>query len=202
MIKNSFTACFISVLFINCKPKAATHFQKYEREFNRSEYMTKDGKCFTLEIPKSWREIEVKAIDSDVMVFVNSLNDTITSDYGRYSNSLNEELPTVFTKNDYNKLSDQEKNKLKKDDFLVIENYDNYNPNNLYKSTSAIYKIDHKNAKVVVPKISGKGITGVYFDKLSAGENNAMKLNMYGQNVNKITETEILNAVSTIKFKY
>lgn len=202
MIKNSITACFISVLFINCKPKAATHFQKYEREFNRSEYMIKNGESFTLEIPKSWREIEVKATDSDIMVFVNSLNDTITSDYGRYSNSLNEELPTVFTENDYSKLSDEEKNKLKKDDFLVIENYDNYNPNNLYKSTSAMYKIDNKNAKVVVPKISGKGIAGVYFDKLSAGENNVMKLNMYGQNVNKITETEILNAVSTIKFKY
>ena len=202
MTKSIFLNFFIFLLFINCKTKAIEDYPKYEKTFNTTEYKIKDKVYFSLKIPKSWKEIEVNGIDSDVMIFVNSLNDTITSDYGWYSNSLNDEdLPTVYTKNEYNALSENDKNNLKESEYVIIEDYNNFNYNSITKSIYKIYKIDNRKAKVVMPKASGKGITGVYFEKLYKVRGNFMNLNLYGYDVNKETEEEILNVISTIKFK-
>ena len=201
MTKIIFLNSFIFLLFINCKSKIIVDYPKYEKTYSTTEYKTKENIDFSLKIPKTWKEIEVSGIDSDVMVFVNSLNDTITSDYGWHSNSLkDEDLPAIFTKIEFNELSENEKVNLKENEYIIIEDYNNFDYNSITKSVSEIYKIDNRKAKVVVPKISGKGITGVYFEKLYKERGGFMNLNLYGYNVNKETEVEILNVISTIKF--
>lgn len=177
-------------------------YPNFKRKFNSSEYKIKDKTDFSFKIPNSWKEIEVNGIDSDVSVFVNSLNDTITSDYGWYSNSLQEEdLPSVFTKNDYDKLSEKEKNNLKENEYIIVEDYNNFDYESITKSVSKFYIIDNKKAKIVNTKKSGTGITGVYFEKLYKERGNYMNLNLYGYDVKKETEEEILNVISTLKFK-
>lgn len=178
------------------------NYPNFKRKFNSSEYKIKDKIDFSFKIPNSWKEIEVNGIDSDVSVFVNSLNDTITSDYGWYSNNLEEEdLPSIFTKKDYDKLSEKEKNNLKENEYIIVENYNNFDYESITKSFSKFYIIDNKKAKIVNPKKSETGITGVYFEKLYKERGNYMNLNLYGNNVKKETEEEILNVISTFKFK-
>ncbi|WP_026726225.1 hypothetical protein [Flavobacterium sasangense] len=192
-----FTFCFL----ISCQNNRTQNYPNFKRKFNSSEYKIKDKIDFSFKIPNSWNEIEVNGIDSDVSVFVNSLNDTITSDYGWYSNNLEEDLPTLYTKTDYDKLSQKEKNNLKENEYVIVEDYNNFDDKGISKSLSKFYVLDNKKAKIVNPKLSGIGITGVYFEKLYKERGNYMNLNLYGYNVKKETGEEILNVISTIKFK-
>ncbi|TKC09686.1 hypothetical protein [Pedobacter frigoris] len=60
--------------------------------------------------------------------------------------------------------------------------------------------IDNKKAKIVRPKISGKGMTGVYIESLgdSYGDRDRFQLN--GQNLTSANEQLLIKALKTLKF--
>jgi len=60
--------------------------------------------------------------------------------------------------------------------------------------------IDGHKAKIVVPKVAGSGITGVYFDKLGGSEGMPqIKLNLYGKNFTLFQQEIILGIFRTLK---
>ena len=60
--------------------------------------------------------------------------------------------------------------------------------------------IDGHKAKIVVPKVTGSGITGVYFDKLGGNEGMPQtKLNLYGKNFTLSQQETILGIFRTLK---
>lgn len=55
-------------------------------------------------------------------------------------------------------------------------------------------------AKIVIPKVTGNGTTGVYFGDLG-GEIQKTRFNIYGQNLNASQQETALKVFRTLKFK-
>ncbi len=59
--------------------------------------------------------------------------------------------------------------------------------------------IDGHRAKIVVPKVTGNGITGVYFDKLGGGGPQQTRFNLYGENFTSAQQETVLKIFRTLK---
>ena len=59
--------------------------------------------------------------------------------------------------------------------------------------------IDGYKAKVVVPKVTGNGITGVYFDKLGDEGPQRTRFNLYGENFTSSQQETALKIFRTLK---
>lgn len=78
-------------------------------------------------------------------------------------------------------------NKVNEEDFKINKNH--------FKSISGY------NAKIVSPKKSGNGLTGIYIDSLGTSSIGKIKFNLYSLNLNTKNQKELLTAIKTIKFK-
>jgi hypothetical protein len=72
---------------------------------------------------------------------------------------------------------------------------------NAEKNTITWETIDGRNAKIVYPKQSGNGTTGIYIDSLwREGAVSVDKFNLYGVNLEPANEKVLLQALKTLKF--
>jgi hypothetical protein len=157
---------------------------------------------FSIEIPENWKYIKKRGYDSFVGEIAIDEKDTLTFDYGMYSNSLNEELNLSYSKDSVFK---EVINEDKKDTLNVyIKKYfakrDTLNIQELYLTKSNFEIIYNLKAKVVTPKKSGIGLTGVYFEKIKKNDN-GIKLKISGNNLSTQNQLLFLKAIRTIKFK-
>ncbi len=60
--------------------------------------------------------------------------------------------------------------------------------------------IDNKRAKIVRPKKSGTGITGIYLDSIASSKYGNIKFQLSGYNLKPENEELVLTAIKTIKF--
>jgi hypothetical protein len=160
---------------------------------NNAGKHTLDFGRFTIETPDSWNQIkEHIPYDSYVgRIAVDSV-DTIYFDLGLHSNSLTEYVKindgnsTLF----YSK--ENLNNHIVKGDSLEIDS--------LVKSKFFWDIFDRRKTKIVTPKISGIGTTGIYIDSLWKEGGNIEKFNLYGTNLNPVTEKLLLESIKTLKF--
>ncbi len=113
-----------------------------------------DFNAFQIKAPGKWQKIKLQGIDSYVGGLTDG-KDTLTFDFGQYSNDLTEDADKQLYSND---------------------------------------TINGKFGIVTKPKITGKGILGVYFNNVD-GE----RFNLYTFNSNN--EDTIIAIFQTIKFK-
>jgi hypothetical protein len=128
---------------------------------------------FTIEVPKSWNPVRENGIDSQVgRIAIDDL-DTLSFDLGWYSNDLSEEYS---------------------------RDYDKPGVEKLLKNSTTFEIIDSKKAKIVTPKKTGLGTTGVYFDSLWSAGASADRFQLNGKNLKPENEKLLLKALRTIKF--
>ncbi|MEJ2882216.1 hypothetical protein [Pedobacter sp. GR22-6] len=60
--------------------------------------------------------------------------------------------------------------------------------------------ISNKKAKIVRPKVSGKGLTGVYIDSIGNTPYGRIRFQLNGRNLTAANEELLLTAIKTIKF--
>jgi len=60
--------------------------------------------------------------------------------------------------------------------------------------------IDHRLVKLVFPRISGNGLTGVYIDSLWQKGSSKIRFNLAGTDLKVQNEKDLLNAVKTLRF--
>lgn len=163
---------------------------------------TLDLKAFTIKTVDSWKYIERRGIDSFVGDIAIDNKDTLNFDYGLYSNSLREDLDYIIGKDSI--LSrDFEKDKL---DTINSPHYKfyalrkNVNLEDLYENKYYFQNVAGLKAKIVVPKKSGKGMTGIYFENTNK-TGKGMRLQISGYNLSKENQELFLNAMKTIEFK-
>lgn len=70
----------------------------------------------------------------------------------------------------------------------------------LLKNSTTFEIIDSKKAKIVTPKKTGLGTTGVYFDSLWSAGASADRFQLNGKNLKPENEKLLLKALRTIKF--
>ncbi|MDR6487897.1 hypothetical protein J2799_002402 [Chryseobacterium vietnamense] len=157
-----------------------------------------DFRSFTLQTPKDWSKLKGDAYDSNAGIIITKNNDSIFYDYGPYSNSLEQLSTPVISRKDLNELL---KVNPKIDTALFIILNENENQEDFIKSKIIYKKIDGSKAKILEPKQVGKGITGVYIDSLKTGSIGKIRFNLYGTNLKKENQVELLKAIQTLQFR-
>lgn len=164
---------------------------------NSQKTKSMDFRSFTLQAPKYWNKLKLDAYDSNAGIIVTKNNDSIFYDYGPYSYSLEENV-TIISRKDFNELLTVNPN-ADTTEFIVIDK--NANREDFVKSKITYKKIDGYDAKIVEPKQVGKGITGVYIDSLKTGSIGKISFNLYGTNLKKESQVELLKAIQTLQFR-
>lgn len=190
-----------------CNTPKKTHKMKYSLILSflillnceNSKTKKEDFNVFEIEIPKTWKKIKLKGIDSNVGAIITDKNDTIFYDYGLYSNDLTEN-PIIIDKKMLSFIKESNKN-FDKSEFIVVSNLDSVNIENykLNNETNAI--ISNLNCKIINPKKIGNGITGIYFPNVKKSDSKIIKFNLIGTNLNEDNNELLLQAFHTIKFK-
>ncbi len=164
---------------------------------NSQKTKSMDFRSFTLQVPKDWGKLKPDAYDSNAGIIVTKNNDSIFYDYGPYSNSLEQLSTPVISRKDLNELL---KVNPDADTTLFIILNENENQEDFIKSKITYKKIDGYNAKILEPKQVGKGITGVYIDSLKTESIGKIRFNLYGTNLKKEKQVELLKAIQTLNF--
>ncbi|WP_139325963.1 hypothetical protein [Chryseobacterium sp. RU33C] len=155
-----------------------------------------DFRSFKLQAPKDWSKLKLGAYDSNAGIIITKNNDSIFYDYGPYSYTLEENV-TIINRKDFNKLLAVNP-KADTTQFIVIDK--NVNREDFVKSKITYKKIDGYKVKILEPKQVGKGITGVYIDSLKTGSIGKIRFNLYGTNLKKESQVELLKAIHTLQF--
>lgn len=178
IIKTSF---ILSVLnFIGC---TGTYYNK-KTDFNQ----------YTMDIPQSWRKVELKGIDSHVFLIITKNGDSIFSDYGKYSEKF-DETNKVFS---YEQIK-----KIKSSGMDITGLYYSKKPEidqaqgTFLKEYYYYDTINKITGKIKVPKITGKGEVGIYFSNLK--DNNSLTIS--GKNLNEADQNILLDSFKSIMIK-
>ncbi|NRF38327.1 hypothetical protein [Pedobacter foliorum] len=161
---------------------------------------TLDAGHFTIEVPSSWKILKQKSIDSFVGKIAIDETDTISFDLGWYSSSLEEEK-SYYLENDRVFLRDKEKSK---SDTLFYKYYgrkDTVNLEKFLKNKVSFEIIDNKKVKIIYPKKTGHGTTGIYIDSVWVKGSEVDRFQLNGEDLKPENEKKLLYAIRTIKFK-
>lgn len=162
-------------------------------------YRTKkmDFGLFTLEAPYTWQQVKKNGIDSYVGAIAVDKSDTLYFDLGMYSNNLTEPNIEIITRQMMEEsATDSIKDIIVRDMPLDVDlDADRFRKQNVSWDT-----IDHRCAKIVFPRISGNGLTGVYIDSLWLRGSSKIRFNLAGADLKVQNEKDLLNAVKTLRF--
>lgn len=145
---------------------------------------------YIMTIPAEWNIVEIQAIDSDATIIVTKNKDSILCDYGNYTNSFNE-TNKVFSQEqilNYKSMGVDTKD-LYSSDMPEIDQAQG----TFLKEYYLYDTIDGEKAKIKIPKLYGKGETGIYFtDKNIA---------IIGFNLDATEQRLLLESFKTVRFR-
>jgi hypothetical protein len=181
------TTLTLSLIFISC-------------DRVKEEKKTLDFGLFTIEVPRTWEKVKRQGIDSYVGQIAIDETDTLEFDLGWYSNSL-KEVPNFRVEQGRVHVLNE---KLSKSDSLVYDfagTIDTVDIDKFLRDSVTWTTIDNRKAKLVQPKKSGRGTTGVYIDSLWAAGSDIDKFEINGQNLKPDNERLFIQAIKTLRFK-
>ena len=148
---------------------------------------------FKIDVPSTWQQVKADGIDSYVGQMILDKGDTVSFDLGWYSNSLDDESVYVDSNGNVFSIDDESNPKFYgKADTVDVEKL---KMNNVKWIT-----IDGRRAKIVQPKQTGKGMTGIYFDSLWTRGSGTDRFQMNGKHLDPENEKHLLAAFETLKF--
>ncbi|MCW1960541.1 hypothetical protein [Chryseobacterium viscerum] len=157
-----------------------------------------DFGSFKIQAPKTWNKLKTDAYDSNAGIIVTKNNDSVFYDYGPYSNSLEEPTGAIISRKDLNELL-KVNPEADTTAFMILN--EDANQEDFIKSKITYKKIDGYKAKILAPKQIGKGMTGVYIDSIKTVSLGKIRFNLYGTNLKKENQIELLKAIQTLQFR-
>jgi hypothetical protein len=169
---------------------------------NFSSETEMDFGAFSMRIPKNWIYMKQSGIDSFVGKIALDEKDTLRFDYGLYSNSLEEDLDFIVTKDS---VFTFEENENRND---TVNRYtqkfyakrDTLEMEKLYKTECTFEVVNNLKAKIITPKKAGIGLTGVYFENTKPN-GKGVRFQISGYNLSEVNQKEFLKAIRSLKFK-
>ena len=155
-----------------------------------------DFKAFTIEVPSTWKKVKDQGIDSYVGSIAIDSVDTVRFDLGVWSNSLTEDQPVLWKRSEVQNLPNFDTTQ-----FILVDSPLREDPDMFRKQALTWDTIDGREAKIVFPRRSGKGLTGIYIDSLWMSRGDVDRFNFLGIDLNPVNEREFLKAIKTIKFQ-
>ncbi|WP_153796271.1 hypothetical protein [Foetidibacter luteolus] len=174
------------LLFIGCADKNS-----------KSDKQILDFGSFSIVTPNGWTKIKAQGVDSYVGRIAIDNIDTLHFDLGWYSNKLNEYEPTIL---DSSMISSIDTSMVDKSEIIFVKNRMRVDPDKYKKNNVSWDTIDGRNAKIVFPRKSGIGTTGIYIDSLWQSGSDVDRFNLYGDNLKPTNEKLFLEALKTLKF--
>ncbi len=164
---------------------------------SKDERKTMDFGAFTIETPKSWKKIKADGIDSYVGRIALDSSDTMHFDLGWYSNTLTEDQPLIVERSmlQYSQLPTDTS------ELIIVEKLKGIDLDRYKKQNVSWETIDGRNAKIVYPRRSGRGTTGIYIDSLWVSGGGIDRFNLYGINLKTKNEEKVLQTLRTLKFR-
>ena len=156
-----------------------------------------DFGLFTIETPQAWAKIEEKGIDSYVGRIAIDTKDTLDFDLGSYSNNLYEYDPQIL---DSSMMKDIDTSRIKIDELIFVKDRRFIDPDKYRKNNISWDTIDGHKVKIVYPRQTGNGKTGIYIDTLWISRLGVTRFNLYGENLQPENERMVLQVVRTLKF--
>lgn len=156
-----------------------------------------DFGSFTIEVPQSWETIKETGIDSYVGRIAIDNKDTLDFDLGWYSNKLYESDITIL---DSSLIHSLDTNMIDINAVIFVKDKHLTDPDKFRKNNVSWDTISGYAAKIVYPRRSGIGITGIYIDSLWASGPAVDRFNLYGENLQPENEKKVLKALRTLKF--
>ncbi|WPU96810.1 hypothetical protein SNE25_14905 [Mucilaginibacter sabulilitoris] len=161
-----------------------------------------DYGTFTIQVPKQWRKMEVGPPEDSYVGYIQINEKALVSfDFGRYSNSLNEDDNNYYYQIEDGKVFMIEKsstpNNVKLKYFGIA---DSATLEKVRRNKIEWIKVDGKTAKLITPKKHGVGTTGVYIDNLWIVQGSKIKIQINAQNLPKEQEKQLLSAIRSLKF--
>jgi hypothetical protein len=166
-----------------------------DHQKHKVDTKTLDFGVFTIETPHSWTKIKDRGIDSYVGRIAIDSTDTLDFDYGLYSNNLHEYDPTIL---DSSMMKDVDTSQI--NEIIFVKNRMRVDPDKYRKNNISWDTINGHKAKIVFPRQSGLGTTGIYIDSLLVSGSDVLKFNLYGENLKPENEKKVLDALRTLQF--
>lgn len=163
----------------------------------KTDTKTLDFGLFTIETPASWKKIKQTGIDSYVGRIAIDNSDTLDFDLGWYSNTLTEPEPYIVER-DLLKYGKQPPDTI---GLIIVEDSRGVDLDKYRKNNVTWDSIDGRKAKIVFPRKSGIGTTGIYIDSLFVSERSVDRFNLYGENLKPDNEKKTLQVLRTLKFR-
>lgn len=141
-------------------------------------------------------KVKTQGIDSYTGKIAIDEKDTISFDLGMWSNSLTEEQPVIWERSSLpeNFVVDTTR-------IVLVDDSRGIDPDKYRKQTFTWDTLDGREAKIVYPRESGKGITGVYIDSLWTRKLEIVRFNLYGRDLSPENELEFLKVLKTLRFQ-
>jgi hypothetical protein len=157
-----------------------------------------DFGSFTIETPPGWTKIKERGTDSYVGKIAIDKNDTLDFDLGWYSNKLYEQELTIL---DSSMIGSVDTTAVDPYSIVFVKDRRLIDPDKYRKNNVTWDTIDGRKAKIVYPRKSGVGITGVYIDSLWISGADVDRFNLYGVNLSADNERQVLKSLQTLKFR-
>jgi hypothetical protein len=158
---------------------------------------------FTIEVPSTWGKVKLRGIDSFVGLIAIDETDTLSFDLGWYSNSLEESQCIIYETDEGNQVHvlNEDRSTPGYPVYEFVGMTTEVDINTFMKDTAMYSVIDNRKAKIVKPKKSGAGTTGVYFDSLWVAGSGIDRFQINGRNLKPDNERLVLEAIQTLRFR-
>jgi hypothetical protein len=165
---------------------------------SKLETKTLDFGNFNIDVPVTWQQVKANGLDSYVGLMILDKGDTVSFDLGWYSNSLEEEYKFMIDDGDVFLRRELAPDSGAYEFYGKADTVDlkKFKVNNISRTA-----IDGRQAKIIQPKMSGKGMTGIYFDSLWVAGSGIDRFQMNGKNLDPDNEKRLLRAFATLKFR-
>lgn len=161
----------------------------------KADKQTLDFDSFTIETPNGWTKIKAQGADSYVGRIAIDNTDTLDFDLGWYSNTLTEPEPQIIERSMLRNMDVVDTSQ-----FIIVDISKGIDPDKYKKNNVLWDTIDGRKAKIVFPRKSGIGTTGIYIDSLWQSGSDVDRFNLYGNNLKPENEKRFLLALKTLKF--
>jgi hypothetical protein len=164
----------------------------------KGETKTMDFGSFSIEAPQSWTAINENSVDSYAGRIAIDSTDTLSFDLGWYSNRLYEYDPIIF---DSSMMANIDTSMTDTNEIIFVKNRTQVDPDKYRKNNVLWDTIDGRKAKIVYPRQTGIGTTGIYIDSLWVKGSDIDRFNLYGKNLKPENERKVVNVIRTLKFR-
>jgi hypothetical protein len=163
-----------------------------------------DYKYFTIRVPKNWKRVDVRGIDSFVGRIDIDSTTSIGFNLGWYCETLSEGRRTKYYNDEGEDIFIPDSSiKQNLDDpthWKYFGKADSNTVKNLRRNRAIWVAIDHYKAKLITPKKVGIGTTGIYIDSLWKTGDNADGFVLSADNLTAKEQQQLITAIRTLKF--